>query len=94
MKRILAIIGIILIILLPFFFLSGCTDNQRARTFGGTSDVKVAPGQKVISATWKQDSLWYLTRPMRADEQPETSSLVESSSFGLVEGKVVFRESK
>jgi hypothetical protein len=31
---------------------------------------------------------------MRADEVAETSSLIEQSNFGLVEGKVVFKENK
>lgn len=75
--------------------ISGCTANQRARQFGGTITKELPAGQKLITATWKDgDSLFYLTRPMRADEQPETYTFKEDSSFGLIEGTVIIRESR
>lgn len=80
-------------ILLAAFSVS-CTQNQRARSFGGTATVELPKGTKLVGATWKEEHLWYLTRPMREDEQPETSTLQESSSFGLVQGTVIFHESK
>ncbi len=73
--------------------LSACTENQRAKSFGGTMSVDVPPGQKLVGATWKEDHLWYLTRPMRQGEVPEISTLHESSSFGVMQGAVVFKES-
>jgi hypothetical protein len=74
--------------------LTSCTENSRAKAWGGTATVDLAPNTKLIGATWKDAELWYLTRPMRADEVAETSSLIEQSNFGLVEGKVVFKETK
>lgn len=74
--------------------LTSCTENSRAKAWGGTATVDLAPNTKIISATWKESQLWYLTRPMRVDEVAETSTLTEQSSFGLVEGKVVFKETK
>jgi hypothetical protein len=75
-------------------FTTSCTENARAKAWGGTATVDLAPNTKLIGATWKEADLWYLTRPMRADEVAETSSLIEQSNFGLVEGKVVFKENK
>jgi len=80
------------IIVLLTFGLGGCTQNQRARTFGGTAKVELPPNTKLIIATWKEEDLWYLHRPMRQEEVPETITFQEDSSFGMVEGTVVFKE--
>ena len=79
---------------LAVFVLAGCTANQRARTFGGKQTVSLHPGSKLVTATWKDANLWYATRPMRPDEKPETITFAESSSWGTLEGVVVFVESK
>ena len=43
--------------------------------------------------TWKDGgSLWYLTRPMREDEKPETHVFKQSSSYGIFEGTVTIVE--
>lgn len=73
--------------------LSSCTENSRAKAWGGTASVDLPANTKLTGATWKDDELWYLTRPMRAGEAAETSTLNEQSSFGLIQGKVVFKES-
>jgi hypothetical protein len=74
--------------------MTSCTDNQRARDWGGTATVELQSGQKLIEATWKGAELWYLTRDMRADESPETYKFQEKSSLGVMEGTVIFKESK
>lgn len=74
--------------------LLACTQNQRARQFGGTATINLPANQKLVVATWKNDSLWYLTRPMRADESPESYWFQEDSSFGIMQGTVIFHESK
>ena len=65
-----------------------CTENARARSFGGTAKIEVKAGHKVVGASWKRDDLWVLTRPMRDGEVPETLIMSESSSWGVVEGHV------
>ena len=37
--------------------------------------------------------MWYLTRPMRDDEEPETHTFQQSSEFGVFEGTVTIVES-
>lgn len=71
-----------------------CTSNQRARSFGGSSIENLEPGKKLLNATWKQDDLWLLTRPMNSTDVAETYVFVESSSYGLMNGKVTIKESK
>jgi hypothetical protein len=68
------------------------TSNWRARRMGGEVRILVAPGKKVVSATWKETSLWVLTRPMRHGESPEQYELREYSSFGVMEGRVILVE--
>lgn len=83
---------ITMISILPI--MAGCTANERAKQYGGTMQVNLPPGQKLVNATWKEGSqLWYLMRPMREGEKPEVVTFKEDSSFGLVEGTVVFTES-
>lgn len=88
-KKIIA--GIMLLMALGCS-LTGC--KSIAKNMGGTVTIDVPKGQKVIEATWKDSNLWYLTRPMREDEEPETFTLQEDSNFGIIEGKVIFEESK
>jgi hypothetical protein len=86
MKKLLALcaLGIALV---------ACTQNERAKNFGGESTARLAPCQKLIIATWKDDNLWYLTRPFRDGEKPETFTFKEDSSFGMWQGTVTIVES-
>lgn len=78
--------------LIALLLFMGCTEQTRARNFGGTTHIEVKAGQKVIGATWKNTNLWYITRPMLAGEEPVAVTMTESSSLGLVEGHVVLQE--
>lgn len=82
MKKMLALALLVLV---------GC-QNTCARTYGGTSTVKLEPGEKLVNATWKTANLWVLTRKAHPGEEPETHVFREYSNWGLVEGKVVFVE--
>ena len=72
--------------------LTGC--QSIARSFGGTHTIKLPKNEKLELITWKDDELWYLTRPMREGEKAETWTYQESTDFGVVEGKVIIKESK
>lgn len=76
------------------FGLSSCTENQRAKTFGGTATINVEKGKKVMMATWKGDNLFYMVEDMEEGYVPHDKMLIESSSFGVIESKVVFKESR
>ena len=71
---------------------TGCTENRRARLYGGTSTQELPLNSKLVTATWKQDNLWLLTRPMHTNDTAETYEFRESSSFGLMEGRVIIKE--
>lgn len=72
--------------------LTGC-DQGVARSLGGDMTLELEPGQKLEMITWKDDSLWYLTRPIQDGEEPETHTFQQSSEFGVFEGTVTIVES-
>ena len=72
----------------------GCTENQRARQWGGESKISLKCDQKLFDVTWKQADLWFATRDMRNGEEPESYTFAEDSSWGVMEGTVQFVESK
>jgi hypothetical protein len=78
--------------LLSILILSSCTENERAKNFGGTMTVELPPNTEFVGATWKKDELWYIYRNRKSGENPETTTMQEDSRFGLFEGKVQFIE--
>jgi len=91
------VVSVIVIVVLAFFLAfmnSGCTENRRAKSLGGSATHNIPKGKKLITATWKNSDLWLLTRVMGEDEYPETYEFKEVSSFGILEGTVTLIESK
>lgn len=91
MKRILLLLALVIGVSI---LAASCTENSRAKKWGGTAEVTLPKGQKLVTATWKGESLWYLTRPMHEGEIAETYKFHEVSSFGMVEGTYVIVETK
>jgi hypothetical protein len=73
---------------------TGCTEQEIAKNYGGETTCNLPKGQKLIIVTWKDDDLWYLTRPMKADDSAEIYVLQEESSYGIWNGKVNIIENK
>ena len=89
MKRIMLILiaGVLCICLF-----AGC--QSATRSLGGSMEIKLKPNTKLELITWKDDSLWYLTRPMREDDIAETHTYQQQSEFGVFEGTVTIIETK
>lgn len=85
-------LNIALIAAVVLLLVSSCTDNVRARQFGGTSYIDVTRGQKVIGVTFKENNIWILTRPAKAGEVAEVIEFIEHSNFGVLNGKVILKE--
>lgn len=83
-----------LLISLILVSFSGCSEQEKAKNFGGTMEVTLPTNQKLVNITWKDDDLWYLTRPMHEDEEAEIYSFQEKSSYGVWEGTVKITEIK
>ena len=85
-----AIVFVVCFCLLVLFILSGC--HSTTKEFGGEMTIELEPDQKLELITWKDDSLWLLTRPMREDEHAETHTYYEDSEWGVFEGPVTIVE--
>lgn len=70
------------------------TGNVIAKRVGGNATVTLPDNQKLQLVTWKEDDMWLLYRPMRADEQAETYTYQEDSRFGILEASITIREVK
>ncbi len=70
------------------------TGSVIAKKVGGSATNILPDNQKLQLVTWKNDNMWVLYRPMRADEQAETYTYQEDSKFGLMEAKITIREVK
>jgi len=74
----------ILILAIAMGMLISCTDNQRAKSFGGTETVELKPNHKFINITWKNDDLWIVTQ----DTTTGIFHCKEKSSWGLLSGEI------
>lgn len=90
MKKILTII----ILMICICTMSSCTEQGRTRVLGGTSTIDVEPGYRVMMATWKESDLFYMVEEMPDDYVPHDKILVESSSWGVLESTIIFKESR
>ena len=70
--------------------LTGC--QGATKSWGGSMTLDLNPGEKLEEITWKDDSLWYLTRPMKEGEIAETHTFQQQSEFGVFEGTVTIIE--
>lgn len=76
-----------MMILVTMVVMSSCTENVRARHFGGTETLALKPNEKVLNVTWKDNEMWVCT-------QDTITGLVyfrEKSSWGVMEGTVILK---
>lgn len=87
MKRVL-LTGIIMMVTgIVLLALASCTDNERARRFGGTEQVELKPNEVVLNVTWKENEMWICTK----DTTTNTVYFREKSSWGVMEGTVILK---
>ena len=91
MKKLYFMFGFVM--LLVGITISSC-DQALTRTRGGTTKVQRGPGEKLLEGTWKGDNIWYLVEPMDSNYIPKTKTFKESSRAGILEGKVIFIETR
>lgn len=82
-KYLLAIIAIVLSSV-------SCTENNRARNYGGSETIELNVGDRLVEATWKESDLWYLVK--KDTTPPTTYRFIEKSSYGVWEGEIIFIE--
>ena len=85
---------IILLIITISICLCSCTEQERICRNGGEMTINLPAGQELMMATWKYNSIFYLTRPMTSDYVPVTKVFQERSPLGVIRTTVYFKESK
>ena len=93
MKRIVAI----LIMAVMIGSLASCSKESRAKNWGGSYTYKIAPDQKLVDVTWKDDDTWVLTKPMTATDIAETYTYVQEKGSVISvtgDGEITFVETK
>ena len=83
-----------ILILAAAFCLCSCTEQMMTREWGGEMTIELPKGQELMMATWKDDNLFYLTRPMAEDYVPVKKTFKESSAYGIMESTVYFIETR
>ena len=66
---------------------TACSDNVRARHFGGTEKVQLKPNEVVLNVTWKETEMWICTK----DTITGVTYFREKSSWGVMEGTVILK---
>ena len=74
----------LILFLLTCILITSCTDNQRARRYGGTETIQLKPNEEFINISWKEADLWIITR----DTISNIYYAREKSSFGIWEGSI------
>lgn len=69
-------------------------ENYTTKHLGGNMTIDVEPGYKVTSATFKEDEIWYFMEPMDSTYVPTQKKLVEKSMYGVLEGTIIFNETR
>ncbi len=88
MKKVL---GRFIIVITLMTLIYGCTDNTRARVWGGTETIHLDEGVRLVNLTWKEgSSLWILTK--KDTTKASTYSFSEKSNLGVMEGQVIIIE--
>lgn len=82
MKKLLAIFTVILLI--------SCTENNRARNWGGDETIQLDQGIRLVTTTFKGNDLWILVK--KDTTIPNTYYFKEKSNFGVMEGQVIIIE--
>ena len=88
MKKIVLVLALVAALVT----MSSC--QSCTRTMGGTTTIRLEKGEKLVECTWKGNSIWYLVEPMEDTYVPKTKMFKESSNTGMLDGQVVFIESK
>ena len=84
----------IVVLFMLLGLIMSCTEQERAKSFGGSAEIELPCGQMLYDITWKENDLWVDYIPQPVDYQPVTHTFKESSSWGIWEGTVKIVESK
>ena len=84
----------VLIVFILILIFRSCSNQGMTKNWGGEMDMYLDPNRKLVEVTWKDDSIWYLTKPMTDDDIAEEYEFAESDAIGLLEGTLRIHETK
>lgn len=93
MKQKKKYIKIFIALVMSLMIFSGCNQSV-TKNLGGSMTITLEPNQKLEEITWKDDSIWYLTRPMTENDIAETHTFQQQTDFGIFEGTLTIVETK
>lgn len=91
-KAVVGFAVIFVVVAIFFALVSSCSPQSMTKNWGGSMTIELEPGQKLEEITWKDDSLWILTRPMTEEDMAETHTFYESDTLGILEGSMTIIE--
>ncbi len=77
--------------LLALTMLTSSCGNKMAKEFGGTVKVELV-NKKLINITWKEESLWVLTKELKPTDSLDVYEFNEDSEYGIMNGRVIITE--
>lgn len=77
----------IVVLLTAAAIFASCTENQRARRWGGTEEIELNKNEIVLNMTWKGDEMWICTK----DTVTGITYFREKSNWGMIEGTVIVK---
>lgn len=82
-----------LLVLVAGLALASCGRLEQAKNSGGETTVKIESGQKVVNASWKDNSLWVLTEKADTSFKPRMLKYVQFNDYDR-QGIVYIEETK
>lgn len=79
-----------ILILLLSTILFSCTDNSRAKNWGGKETIQLKENEVITNMTWKETNLWVQS----VDTITGITHFREKSSWGWIEGEVLVKPAK
>ena len=79
-----------IIILLISTLLFSCTENSRAKNWGGTETIQLKENEVITNMTWKETNLWVQS----VDTVTGVTHFREKSSWGWIEGEILVKPAK
>jgi hypothetical protein len=70
--------------------LYSCTENSRAKQWGGTEELTLKENEVLMNMTWKKSNLWVQT----LDTTTGIQYFREKSSWGWLEGEIIIKPIK
>lgn len=88
----LVIIHIIASILVILITIAGCNQQMMSKNYGGSMEIELDQGKKLVNCTWKDTDMWILVTDRATNEVAKTYEFVEKSTYGVMEGKITIKE--